>query len=239
MALTIETVLEDKELRVRWLPGTSRAMVTVFTGRHHEFGAQPADEFAYSAYAKGKNNVLFVSDLRQSWYSLPDLWDRIVGLIRDVIQLEGIERVVTLGNSMGGYGALLLPRDIAVQRALAFCPQLSMDAAVIAEDRWPAAQAKFGILPERNIADTIEATRTHYYVTAGTGAPRDIAQMDLLPVHPRINRWVLRGGGHNIAERLKEAGLLPNVIAALIRGNKPQIETLFAEYHAWLDRAGS
>lgn len=233
MTLTIETLLEDEELRVRWLPGSTRSMVAVFTGRQHAFGAQAVDEFVTSAYAKGKNCVLFISDLKQSWYSRPGLWARIVEIVRTVVASENIEQVKTLGNSMGGYGALLLPRDVPVRRALAFCPQLSMDADVIAEDRWPASRAKFGVLPSRNIGMEMIQTGAHYYVVAGGGAPKDIAQLDLMPSHRRINRWVLPKGGHNIAERLKTAGLLPNLVAAMIRGNKPRIEALFAEYTAW------
>lgn len=236
-ALTIETVLEDETLRIRWLPGRTRAMVAVFTGHAHGFGAQPMDEFVTSASANGKNSVLFISDLTQSWYSLPGLWERIVRAIRGICRVEKIETLVSLGNSMGGYGALLLPRDLPVRRAMAFCPQVSMDPRVIRETRWPDAQVQHATLPARSIADTIAQTKTHYYLTAGRRAPRDLAQLSLMPTHKRVHTWVLERGGHNVAERLKQAGLLPHVIAAMIRGNVPQIETLYTEYHAQLDRA--
>lgn len=231
--LNIDTIYEDRELRLRWLPGTSRTMVVAFTGRHHQFGGQPADEFARSAHGKGHNSVLFVSDLHQSWYSRPGLWQRIVRMVREVRNAEKIDEVVTLGNSMGGFGALLLPRDLKVRRALGFCAQVSMDRNVIDEDRWMTAQRRFGQLPVRNVAETIDAGRTHYFLTAGTAAPKDVAQLGLMPDHPRVHSWVLPGAGHNLAERLKKADLLHKVIAAMIRGKRAAIEALYSDYTAW------
>lgn len=238
MALPIETVLEDPELRLRWLPGHSRSMVVAFTGRHAQFAGQPADEFARSAHGRGgRNNVLFVSDLTQSWYSRPGLWERIVEMVKAVIRSEGIQELVALGNSMGGFGALLLPRDVPVRRAIAFAPQISMDPAVIAEDRWQRVQRKFGALPVSNIGDTVAQTKTQYYISVGERAPRDLAQIALMPDLPRVHRWVLPDCGHDIAERLKRAGLLQRVVAAAIQGRKAGIDMLYDRFCARVSRA--
>ena len=228
----IETIHEDTELRLRWVPGSGNRLVVVFTGRHHTFGDQPADEFATSAHDGGANNVLFVSDLMQSWYSRPGLWPRIVRLVRGIAEIEGQGSVVTLGNSMGGFGALLLPRDMPVVRAIGFSAQVSMVQRVIRDRRWPNARRRLGRSPVINIRNTVARTKTHYYLTAGRGAPLDMAHMALMPRNARVRRWALPGAGHNIAKKLKESGVLMPAIHAMIDGDTATVETLYKSFQA-------
>ena len=230
MSSTIDTVLQDEELILRWLPGSTRRMVVVFTGLKAGFGGAPLDEFAGSASDKGKNNVLFVTDRRATWFAAPGLWRRIVKLTRYLRKSEGIEEIVTLGNSMGGFGALLLPRDVRVRRAIAFSPQLTMDRTLMDDTRWPDIKDKFGDLPVDNVGGTFADTKTQYYLTAGGGCREDVAHLDFAPEMNRVHRFVLPKGRHNIAGALKDAGLLSDVIGAIIRGRKTRVERLYAEY---------
>lgn len=230
MTTTIDTVLQDEELMLRWLPGSTRRMVVVFTGVKAGFGGAPLDEFAGSASDSGHNNVLFVTDRRATWFAAPGLWRRIVKLIRYLRKTEGIEEVVTLGNSMGGYGALLLPHALRVRRAIAFSPQLTMDRALIDDTRWPDIQKRFGAPSVRNVGETFADTRTQYYLTAGGGCREDVEHLGFAPEISRVHRFVLPKGRHNIAGALKDAGILHEVIGALIRGRRTRVEALYARY---------
>jgi len=230
MAPTIDTVLQDEELILRWLPGTARRLVVVFTGVRAGFGGAPLDEFARSASRRGENNVLFVTDRRGSWYCAPGLWSRIARLVKYLRKSEGIEEIVTLGNSMGGYGALLLPQYLRVRRAIAFSPQLTLDRGLVADVRWPDVVKRFGRMHPRNLGDTVAATRTHYYLTAGGGCREDVDHLALAPSIDRVNRWVLQGGRHNLAGELRNAGILYDVVGALIRGRKARVDTLYAAF---------
>ncbi|MGB3407147.1 MAG: hypothetical protein WBA67_06600 [Jannaschia sp.] len=227
MAQTIDTVLQDEELTLRWLPGASSRLVVVFTGMKEGFGGQPLDEFAGSASLKGENNVLFVTDRRATWFAAPGLWRRTVRMIRYLRKSEGIREIVSLGNSMGGYAALLLPRDLRVARAIAFAPQITMDRGLLDDRRWPDIQKRWGVLPVRSIDETIESTRTQYYVSAGGNCPEDVAHLDLLAPHKRVHRFVLRNGRHNMARSLKDRGILSDVITAIIRGRKARVDAIY------------
>lgn len=230
MSPTIDTVLQDEELTLRWLPGMTRRLIVVFTGVQAGFGGAPLDEFAGSASRQGENNVLFVTDRRGTWYSAPGLWSRIVRLIRYLRKSEAIEEIVTLGNSMGGYGALLLPQDLKVRRAIAFSPQLTLDRALTDDTRWPDIMKRYGRMPARNVGETFASTRTQYYLTAGARCIEDVEQLDFAPDLPRVHRWILPDSKHNLAGRLKETGILYDVIGAIIRGRKARVETLYAQY---------
>ncbi len=231
MTPTIEDVLLDRELRLRWLPGRGKRMVVVFTGMHAGVMGQPLDEFAGSAWGGGENNVLFVTDRRATWYAAPGLWRRIVKLVKYLRDSEGLREVISLGNSMGGYGAMLLPRDVRVTRVVAFSPQVTMDRKLLADDRWPDVGARF-TLPVRNVGDVIGRARAHFYVMAGADCAPDLEHLALLPDHKRLHRYILAKGRHNVAHRLKSAGVLGDVIAAIIKGRKARVESLLGDYRA-------
>lgn len=230
MAPTIDTVLEDTDLSLRWLPGSARRMIVVFTGVQAGFGGAPLDEFAGSASRGGENNVLFVTDRRSSWYSAQGLWPKIVKLVRYLRKSEGIEEVVTLGNSMGGYGALLLPQELRVRRAIAFSPQLTLDRALTTDTRWPDIMKRYGKMPARNVGETFASTRTQYYLTVGGECREDIDHLNFAPDERRVHRWILPKGKHNLAGSLKEAGILYDVVGSIIRGRKARVESLYQRY---------
>ncbi|MEM8850265.1 MAG: hypothetical protein AAGE03_09545 [Pseudomonadota bacterium] len=220
----------DDELRLRWMPGQTNRLVVVFMGMHGGVGGQPLDEFAGSASSNGTNNVLFVTDRRASWYAAPGLWRRIVRLIRYMRKSEGIREIITLGNSMGGYGALLLPRDLRVARAIAFSPQVTMDRSILDDQRWPDVQKRWGTLPVRSVAEMIDSTRTEYYLAAGGDCAEDLAHLDLIPEMPRVHRFIFPGAQHNLARALKQQGLLHDMVTNIARGRRARVKRLLATY---------
>lgn len=229
MPLKIETVYRDDDLALRWLPGRSKRLVVVFTGMRRGFGGAGTQEFARSASSRGENSVLFVTDRRATWFAAPGLWRRTLKLIRYLRNSEGLTEVVSLGNSMGGYAALLLPRDLRVTRAIAFAPQITMDPDILRDDRWPDVKARYGTLPVRSVADTLQEGKTQYYMIAGENCPEDMAHLALISDSPRVHRYVLPGAKHNPARLLKEAGVLSDLVTALIRGRRKRAELLMGQ----------
>ena len=232
MRRAIETVFRDPELTLRWLPGSTPRLVVVFTGMKRGFGGAAMDEFAASASCRGENGVLFVTDRRVTWFSAPGLWKRTVDLIRTVRDSEGAREVVSLGNSMGGYAAMLLARDMRLRRVIAFSPQVTMDRDILADDRWPDVKARWGRLPVRDLSQTVAASGARYYVVAGRDCAEDMAHVHLLPEGDRMNRFLLPTSRHNPAGALKEAGLLHRVVAAMVRGRKTRATALLDGWEA-------
>jgi len=88
---------------------------------------------------------MYVRDLYQAWYhrGIPRYRAKtLVGVadrLREMIAPHGVKRVVTIGNSSGGYAALAFGALLGADRALAFAPQTTLDPDVMADmgdHRW-------------------------------------------------------------------------------------------------------
>ncbi len=120
--IDIKSLVDDDELRLRWMPGNSTSLVVVFSGVQHNVGGLPLDEFVGTASEGARNHVLFVSDVKCSWFSRPQLNTRILDAINTFIDTHQIQDVVAIGNSMGGYGAILFSDRLPFRIVAAFSP---------------------------------------------------------------------------------------------------------------------
>lgn len=229
MERALETVLRDEALAVRWMPGATGRLVVVFTGARRGFGGAHPVEFAGSA-AAGGDAVLFVTDRRSTWFAAPGLWRRVVGVVRYVRLTERMREVVALGSSMGGWGAILLARDVAVRRVLAFSPQVAMDRAVLDDPRWPQA-ADLGAPPATDLRAALRPA-TEYTVVASEGARADRRHMALLPRAGNVRRMLLPGDAHNAAGAMKAAGVLAPFVAAVMDGARGEAARLIETMRA-------
>lgn len=87
---------------------------------------------------------LFVRDLRQAWYheGVPGLGSTLVETIealRNRVAQYDVDRVVTMGSSMGGYAALVFGTQLQADAVLSFGPQTVLDVPALLEagdERW-------------------------------------------------------------------------------------------------------
>ncbi|ETX30588.1 alpha/beta hydrolase-fold protein [Roseivivax isoporae] len=224
----VRTLVADADLMVRALPGTNARLVLSFTGVQHGMGQIPADEFIGSAAGAGRNHVLFVSDLARTWFTRAGLQERIVDIVTHYAAEHGIADMAAIGNSMGGYGALLLSDRLPLSVVAAFAPQVSMDATVVAEPRWPEFRAGFGPDLPASVAGPVAAARGTVFVTMGAQDALDRRHMALLPEAAHVHRFLLRGCGHNTASFLKERGVIREVVAAMLAGEVDRVRALYA-----------
>ena len=123
--------LENRALPyVADMGGDSRTLLVAFGGLQGELG-MPVFEF-FKSTRDIPVKRLFVRDLRQSWYhgglsgedaTLADATDAL----RALVAREGVERLVTVGNSAGGYAALVFGTLLGADTVLAFSPQTVLD----------------------------------------------------------------------------------------------------------------
>ena len=213
-----EILHESETLLVRHMPGTEPVLVLAISGIQGGLGGVQVDEFAGTASGSGRNHVLFVRDKLRSWFSREDVLLPLIELVQDFIAAHGITKVVTIGNSMGGYGALLLPKHVPVDVAVAFAPQVSMHDEVVAEPRWKQSRVHFGPLLERNVAECLQ-DRTQYYVIFGRADNRDRKHMRLVSQCDNLRLYKVPGSQHGVAKDLKEAGVLRDLVGHFFARN--------------------
>ena len=227
----MELLHEDDALTVERLAGQGRRLVVAFSGIGHGFGGLQRAEFVGTAADGGRNSVLFVTDRRRSWYTAPGITERIAGVVQDELARMGLPACHTIGNSMGGYGAIRLARDMPVAVALAFSPQASMDPALIAEHRWAEHRPAIDLARHLPLSACL-VPQTRVWAVFGADSRIERAHRALLPDVAHLTCLMLRGGGHNIVRILKDSGHLVPLVEAAMDDDAARVATVTADFAA-------
>ncbi len=122
------TVFDDDGLRVSVQFGTQRsAVLVVFSGAALLFGGTPQEEFFRSTQGLEVTRV-FVVDKTISFYSRLAHNQKILAEIQKVLRPLEPARVVTIGVSAGGLGAVIFAKLLNAQACIAFSPQFTVHA---------------------------------------------------------------------------------------------------------------
>ncbi len=210
--LDIPLLRKDRRLWVWWHRGQSRRLVVVFSSVGHGPDTPPLLEFARSATADGQDNALFIADPQRSWLNAPRIVEEIVEAIdaaRDEVQADD---TVAMGYSMGGFAALVISGFTPLSATLAFSPQMSIDPALVPDEgRWKKYRDRIQSVTIRQATDHMAPATQHTIIM---GAARlEKPQLRLLPQAANTDIHLLRRTGHDSATRIKQAGILSDVIA--------------------------
>ena len=175
-------------------------------------GLQPA-EFVGTSQLEN-SSVLHIADIGRTWFNGFEP-DRLLVVLHPFI--EG-RRLVTLGNSMGGFGAVWITKYLPVELALAFVPQFSVHPEIVPrERRWKEYTSRITEWRARSVADCF-VPQTRYFTFNGD---RDFHQWRHFRPAPNVDHFVLVGAGHQAAEKIKGAGALGDVIHTCVNGGDP------------------
>ena len=174
-------------------------------------------------------STLYVRDVSQAWYHLGiDDGDRsLEGAaehIAKVLSGIGARRTVFIGNSMGGFAAILLGQKLKADRIIAFAPQTYVDFATRLRSldfRWFRQVAmmyrKRGLrCPTYNLRSYLRrnplASPASIYF--GTGSRLDSRHARELEGMPNITLFEQQGAGHDMVKSLKLSGELHRMLLA-------------------------
>lgn len=211
----MDIIFENARLRVSFEPGSycSDEIVLAFTGGRHALAGIDKEDFVKTNRAScAMRDIYYINDLTRSWYN------GIRQEILDVLQprIRG-RRVVTLGNSLGGFGALMFAGLFETcDVALAFVPQYSIRPEIVPfENRWD----EFKMNIEAFEHDTcfipgVDYTRSRKYVFCGEADTRDLAHARLIANSARGNMQVffIADCGHDLSFKLKKNGVLNRLV---------------------------
>ena len=230
----MEILHDDPLLLIERLQGGGRRLVVALSGIGHGFGGMQRVEFVGTAADGGRNTVLFVTDRSRSWFTAEGIVARIADVVQGELARLGLPACHTIGNSMGGYGAIRLAVDMPVAVSLAFSPQATMDPALIAERRWP--EHRPAIVMERHlplsacIAPYPPHAAAQHYAVFGAASRIERDHRALLPDAANLTCLMLPGGGHNIVRILKGTGHLLPLVEAMMDCDAARIATVIADF---------
>lgn len=106
--------------------GGHKYLLVSFGGIYQGMGI-PVFEF-FNSISDIKCDKIFLRDFNQGWYhkgvdSKLDRLDKITEYLQEIISANQYQKICFIGNSMGGYAALLFGSLLKVDRVLAFAPQ--------------------------------------------------------------------------------------------------------------------
>lgn len=225
----LETLTFGDRYHIAHQRGWDRRLFICLSGVGTKRGQVPDFEFPGSASDRGRNHVLQVADKGRSWMNDPELVRDIVRHTEAITAKHGITEVIALGNSMGGFMALVLPGLTRIDRVIAFAPQFSMHPDHVPEEtRWQFWRRRIASYRFETIGG-LDPKKCGYFILHGDD-PKEAIHWRRFPEHRRLNHYVLRNKGHNLTADLKQDGLLPRAIRLAAAG-RPRALRLMLEAH--------
>lgn len=199
------------------IPGDHSTVVVTFPYASGKPGFRPP--FGREFLASRAISAIPVTVSWSHWFQIPEM-DEAMAAVRDITRR--FDRVVTYGQSMGGYGALIASKAVGANAILSLAPQYSLDRAKAPwETRWPEMHAR--ILAhggyQRDDMAALAATDADLFLAYDPhtiDAPHvAAAARHFRNVHPLAVPFC----GHRLAEFLKEARLLSALATSVFAGD--------------------
>ncbi|MEL7396373.1 MAG: hypothetical protein AAFN44_08380 [Pseudomonadota bacterium] len=192
-------------VRATALKGSEHRLVVSFTGVGKPDTREQTEEFVNTSHMGGRNHVLFVADTLRSWYNTPGTHEEILDLVESYKRTHRIKEVVTFGNSMGGYGAIIFAGALGATSCLSFSAQYSADPKTVPEEeRWMEYRSKITHFTRPPMETTLNEDCT-YFVVHG-GGDREKPHWSRFPRANNFNHYLADQVGHALGKKMKAAG---------------------------------
>jgi pimeloyl-ACP methyl ester carboxylesterase len=214
-AAVFETVIAEGPYRIDAIWGQGGDVVISFASIGHDATRPPSPEFVAAATASGRT-ALFVSDPGRTWGTAPGFPAALLQAMAAVRARQVVSRVVSIGQSMGGFLALRAAEVLPLDAVLAIGPQSTMD-----DPRWRDWTAGLRPVPLR-----LTAPRTVLL----HGMLDDRTQAMGFAPRPGLDHFLFADQDHSgLARHLKARGLYAGLIdCALSRDRRRMIRILTA-----------
>jgi len=206
-----ETVFDDDVMTVLHIPGRKDECIVSFTGVGHALGGVDLQnpEFARSSSDETK---IFIIDKERSWGNNID-WEKLKSLVDS---LAPNAQITTLGNSMGGFLAILSAPILGAIQTVAFVPQWSIDPATVPEEsRWLEYRQKIKKIHYPDLSEAVRS-KSKIYTFFGING-KDKVHINFF-IQAKTETYVLGNCDHDVAAYMKRKGLLYPVISACREG---------------------
>jgi pimeloyl-ACP methyl ester carboxylesterase len=211
----LETVIIDSDvLRITATQGDTDIAIVAFSGVGLQLDGIPQEEFVTTLQG-ATHSQYFVVDKNRSWYNATAL--DIVTTLTPL--LDRYRKVVTLGNSMGGFGAVYFASRLPnVRAAISFSPQFSVDPKMVPhETRWQIYRSNIKTWSVRHAMEQASG-EPEMMIFFGKSSEGDAEHMALFQDYATRRTAILslEEAEHGTARHLKRSGLLGETLDKIV-----------------------
>ncbi len=191
------------------------AITLCFSGIGHAIGGVDIQSIEFFQ-STAQSSAMFVIDKQRTWGNELN-WSRI----REIVDSRKRDRINAIGNSMGGFSAILSSSFLPVDCVVAFVPQYSVDRRIINETRFGRYISKIARFNYPSLENSFRED-TQYYIFFGVGGPDDM-HLEKFPSAKNIHKILFTHQRfcHHVAQSLKADGKLYSVIRACFAKRSP------------------
>jgi pimeloyl-ACP methyl ester carboxylesterase len=216
------TLWNSGGIRIDHAPGQGTDLVISFASIGKRRGEMPPNEFVGTATGTAGRPALFVSDIQRRWANTGAFGDALSAALSQVRSRQHIERITTLGLSMGGFCAIAAARVIPVDCAIAISAQFSIAREIVPEERrwgfWTRRIRRFEVPSVTEALDHLP----HLY--ALHGMIDDLPQAERFPIRRGVDHFLFPEMTHSaLGAHLKSVGVLAALVDAAVAGDRQTV----------------
>lgn len=187
--------------------------------------AMPPFEF-YESSKILEDKKIFVRDFCQSWYQLglPNVGNDLYAIrewLRTTIALVKPEKVIFVGNSMGGFAAILFASLLKTGEVIAFAPQTFISPALrykYSDNRWMkqifGAYIRGMMKPKVwDLRPLLKNNKRKISIFVSRDDVLDSKHASHVRDMPNVHVYEFTGGGHSLVRMLRDSGQLPVIMS--------------------------
>ena len=205
--IALETLYEDSKLKISKKDGGSDKVFLCFSGLRPPMGLINLQD---EEFVKVRNDAtaIFIIDKVRSWGNID--WDQVIKIASPYLINK---RVFTIGNSMGGYCAILASRHFLIEKVIAFVPQYSVHKSIVPlERRWDVDKTDMTGWKYISLEGSFD-DNTEYHIFYGSD--EDEIHRKLFPKQKNIKIYIYEGD-HALVQILKSKGILYDLISDIV-----------------------
>lgn len=221
--------VESKDVGVLSDCSNRKNLLVTFGGINQQ-ATKPVFEF-FNTLRDVDCDKVFIRDINQAWYHKgidSDIYnmDKIVVYLQDLINVGKYEKVCFMGNSMGGYAAILFGTLVGVDTVISFAPQTFIDSKnrlLNRDHRWRSQMRNIYAFDGKreeffNLKLYLKKNnrnKTQIDVYFNPDHRLDRVHAERIKKNKNVKLISVDHGGHGIAKTLRDTGELKILIAAV------------------------
>lgn len=204
----LETIWDDDRFRISKKTGDSDIVFLCFSGVGMQIGGIDIQQEEFNK-STANATAIFIIDNNRLWGNYD--WSLLYKIIYPHIVNK---RVFSLGNSMGGYCAILASRHFLIEKVIAFVPQYSVHKSIVPlETRWSSQRENIKVWYYISLDGSFN-DKTKYHIFYGNDV-QDSVHRELFPKQDNVIINVYEGD-HYLVKDLKDKGLLYGLISDIV-----------------------